>query len=182
MHLLNLKKRRARWQKVGNTFLLIIIVVLILPQSFELPVKGMHKSDYNQKSFWSYPWGKSGTHKGVDIFGKTGTPVVAPVRGFTFAIGNGKRSGKYVVVLGPKLRFHYFAHLKSITTQVGDFNTIGEQIGTLGASGNAKGKPPHLHYSIITWLPHFWLADDAPQGWRKMFFLNPIPYLNECFY
>ena len=57
----------------------------------------------------------------------------------------------------------------------------GDKIGTLGATGNAVGKPPHLHYSIVTWLPHFWRIDNEPQGYRKMFFLNPIDYLNTCY-
>lgn len=141
----------------------------------------MHKSDYNQKSYWAYPWGTSGTHKGVDIFGKIGTDVLSSTRGFTFATGSGGKSGKYVVVLGPKLRFHYYAHLNSISTKVVDWHSLGDKIGTLGDSGNAKGKPAHLHYAMVAWLPHFWRADSDPQGSRKMFYLNPIEYLNECY-
>lgn len=174
-------KKRSKIRKALNILLCLIFILLILPQSFELPVKGMQKIDYNQESFWYYPWGKSGTHKGVDIFGRTGTPVTASVRGFVVATGDGKVSGKYVVVLGPKLRFHYFAHLNSINTKTNAFVTIGDQIGTLGATGNAIGKPPHLHYSIISWVPHIWRADFSPQGWRKMFYLNPIEFLNECY-
>ncbi len=141
----------------------------------------MKKNDYNQESYWHYPWGKSGTHKGVDIFAKKGTAVNSSTRGFVFSTGQGKRSGNYVIVLGPKLRFHYYAHLDDIHCRPGDWKSLGELIGTVGDSGNAKGKPPHLHYAIISWLPHFWRADDEPQGYRKMFFLNPIDYLNECF-
>lgn len=174
-------KKRSKLRKFGNIILAIVLLILVLPQSFELPVKGMQKGDYNQESFWYYPWGKSGVHKGVDIFGKTGTPVLASVRGFVIAKGDGKISGKYVVVLGPKLRFHYFAHLNSINTKISKFVSIGDQIGTLGATGNAIGKPPHLHYSIICWIPHIWRTGFSPQGWRKMFYLNPIEFLNECY-
>lgn len=181
MKLFRKHKSRTWLDKTVNTILLIILFFILLPQSFTLPVKGMQKGDYNQESYWHYPWGKSGTHKGVDIFGKIGTDVFSSVRGFTIATGDGKRSGKYVIVLGPKLRFHYFAHLNSINSKVGSWNNLGDKIGTLGATGNAAGKQPHLHYAIIAWLPHFWRVDFDPQGWRKMFFLNPIDYLNDCY-
>lgn len=181
MKLFRKNKKRTWLDKTVNATVLIIAFFFVLPQSFVLPVKNMRKSDYNQKSYWHYPWGKSGTHKGVDIFGTKGTDVHSSIRGFTFATGNGNHSGKYVIILGPKLRFHYFAHLNSIDTKIGTWNSLGEKIGTLGDSGNAKGKSPHLHYSIVSWLPHFWRIDNEPQGYRKMFFLNPIDYLNDCF-
>jgi len=41
-------------------------------------------------------------------------------------------------------------------------NTI---IGSVGDSGNAKGKPPHLHYSIVTLIPYLWRYDgESKQG------------------
>lgn len=181
MKLFRKHKKRTWLDKTVNSIAIIIAFFLVLPQSFVPPVKGMDKSDYNQESFWHHPWGTSGTHKGVDIFGKIGKDVVSATRGFTFATGQGGKSGKYVVVLGPKLRFHYYAHLFSINTKVGDWNSLGKKIGTLGDSGNAKGKPAHLHYAIVAWIPHFWRIDFDPQGWRKMFYLNPIDYLNDCY-
>ena len=54
----------------------------------------------------------------------------------------------------------------------------GKKLGTVGDTGNAKGKPPHLHYAITTPFPYFWLQDDqAVQGWKKMFYLNPDSWL-----
>lgn len=67
----------------------------------------MKKNDFNQESYWHYPWGKSVTQKGVDIFEKKGTLVLSSARGFTLAKGNGKRSGKYILILGSKLCFHF---------------------------------------------------------------------------
>ena len=59
------------------------------------------------------------------------------------------------------------------------FVANGEQLGTVGTTGNAAGKPPHLHYSIVTPIPNFWNLDTDKQGWKKMFYLNPIDYLKE---
>ena len=123
---------KFKWyKKLALALLYLFIILFIIPQSFTIPVKGATKNDYNPNSFWFYPWGKSGTHKGVDIFAKTGTPVVASTRCFTIS------------------------------------------------TGNAAGKPPHLHYSIISFIPHFWKLDNTPQGWKKMFFLNPIKFIEE---
>jgi|688.fasta_scaffold348639_2 hypothetical protein len=47
--------------------LLILMIGFLIPQSFKMPVKNVTKESYSQHSFWYYPWGKSVTHKGVDI-------------------------------------------------------------------------------------------------------------------
>jgi len=57
------------------------------------------------------------------------------------------------------------------------FVNTNSTIGTVGTSGNAVGKPPHLHYSILTIIPYVWRIDSDRQGWKKMFYLNPIEYL-----
>lgn len=160
---------------------MILLVNQAFPQTFVCPVKNAKKGDYNQESFWYYPWGKSGTHKGVDIFARIGTELRSSVNGIVIKTGSNEMGGLHVIVLDFKGRFHYFAHLNQIHTKIGDWVNAGEKIGTTGDSGNAKGKPAHLHYSIVSILPHFWKIDSDPQGYRKMFFINPIPYLNSTF-
>ena len=71
----------------------------------------------------------------------------------------------------------YYAHLASSRVQSGQWVARGSEIGTVGDSGNARGKPLHLHYSIVTLLPHLWRWDDSRQGWKKIFYLNPDPLL-----
>jgi len=53
----------------------ILLVGLLIPQHLSMPVEGATRNSYDQHSFWAYPWGKSVTHKGVDIFSKAGTPI-----------------------------------------------------------------------------------------------------------
>ncbi|HMI77252.1 MAG TPA: M23 family metallopeptidase, partial [Ferruginibacter sp.] len=54
----------------------------------------------------------------------------------------------------------------------------GDIIGNVGNTGNAAGKPAHLHYAIETVFPYFWLYDTkAFDGRKKMFYLNPMKYL-----
>lgn len=162
----------------GLGFLIVLIGGLIIPQEFENPVDQADNNSYNAKSFWFYPWGKSGTHKGVDIFAKEGTKVGSSTGGLILFIGEIERGGKIVLMVGPKWRFHYYAHLKDIDTGILSWVNKGERIGTVGTTGNAKGKPAHLHYSIITLIPYPWRIDAEKQGWKKMFYLNPIPFLN----
>jgi murein DD-endopeptidase MepM/ murein hydrolase activator NlpD len=160
-------------------FLLITLIIgLLLPQNFTMPVEGASKADYNSESFWYYPWGKSVTHKGVDIFANEGTPVLSATKGWVIYAGNINMGGNVVLVLGPKWRFHYYAHLFDIQTTSFSWVQNETLLGSVGSTGNAAGKSPHLHYSISTLLPYFWLIDNDRQAWKKMFYLNPTPYLD----
>lgn len=172
-----MKSTLTRKKKIILFISAIILLGLILPQKFSMPVDGATKTSYNAKSFWYYPWGKSGTHKGVDIFAKEGTNITSAISGLVIYTGKMGMGGNVVVVLGPKWRIHYYAHLKEIKTAAFSWASRDELIGTVGTSGNAKGKAPHLHYSIVTLLPYFWQIDSDHQGWKKMFYLNPIDYL-----
>jgi len=86
--------------------------------------------------------------------------------------------GNVVLVLGPKWRLHYYAHLKEIKTSRFSFVSSGSPIGSVGTTGNAVGKPAHLHYTIATVIPYPWRMDTDPQGWKKMFYLDSSKYLN----
>lgn len=157
--------------------LLLLLIGYCLPQAFVMPVRGAGSKSYSDNSFWFYPWGKSVTHKGVDIFARKGTPVVSSTYGVVLYTGALERGGNVAVVLGPKWRFHYYAHLKDISISSLHFVAPGSTIGTVGNTGNAMGKPSHLHYSISSLLPLPWRMDQSKQGWKKMFYLNPIPFL-----
>lgn len=159
--------------------MVITFAFLIIPQRFIIPVEGATKNSYNAQSFWYHPWGKSITHKGVDIFAKEGTNLISSTDGLVIYGGYLSMGGNVVVILGPKWRLHYYAHLKEIGTSIFSWKNKSDTIGKVGTTGNAKGKPPHLHYAIITLVPYPWRIDFSKQGWKKMFYLNPIDYIEE---
>lgn len=169
-------KRISLWLLTIAT--IILIIGFLLPQSFVMPVEGASKGDYNQESFWYYPWGKSVTHKGVDIFAREGRNVLSATYGIVLYNGPMGRGGNVILILGPKWRMHYYAHLKESKVTTLGFVAKGETIGTVGTSGNAAGKPAHLHYTILTMIPYPWNADSKHQPLMKMWYINPTPFLN----
>lgn len=153
-------------------FIIIILSGYALPERIVIPVKGATESDWNHNTFW-HPWGKSGVHKGIDIFANEGTPVVSSCAGLVVYAGNISQGGNIVSILGPKWRIHYYAHMKNYRVRFGQAISKGEAIGMVGSTGNAIGKPPHLHYAVITQIPYIWLFKFEPYGFEKMFYLNP---------
>lgn len=169
-----------RWTGRLLLFLLLIIIAgLLIPDHIQMPVAGATDRDFNHNSFWYYPWGKSITHKGVDIFAKRHTAIKSANKGIVVFTGVNDLGGNFVVILGAKWRFHYYAHLEEVRVtrfSMVDQNTV---IGTVGDSGNARGKPTHLHYTIATFIPQSLRPDNSPQRFKKLFYINPIPYIRE---
>lgn len=157
----------------GILVLIILIAGFCLPETLIVPVKGATKADWNPKSFGFYPWGKSGVHKGIDIFAKEGIPVLTACSGLVVDANVTPDGGNVISILGPKWRIHYYAHLKTLKVRTGDVVAQGMQIGTVGSTGNAVGKAPHLHYSIITQIPYVWLYKNDRFGLDRIFYLNP---------
>lgn len=151
----------------------IITAGFILPQNAVIPVKNATQKDWNPYSYWYHPWGKSSVHKGIDIFAQQGKPVLSAVSGIVVFTGHIDLGGNVVAVLGPKWRIHYYAHLSEIDTHILGWADKGEQIGKVGATGNAFGKPPHLHYSVLSLIPNPVDITLETQGWKRMFYVNP---------
>ena len=163
---------------VGLT--LAVVAGFMLPQDLMMPVQGAGVKDWNHKTFWYEPWGKSGVHKGIDIFARKGTPLLAATYGVVLYVDSSTRGGNAIGVLGPKWRVHYYAHLNSVAIKAGQIVRRGQKIGTVGNTGNAKNRPAHLHYAIISLFPYIWLEDDSTQGWKKQYYLDPGKMLLEA--
>lgn len=154
-------------------FTCILSLGLLLPSHGVVPVQNATNKDWNPYSYWYFPWGKSGVHKGIDIFAKAGTPVLASAAGIVLFKGNIKLGGNVVAVLGPKWRLYYYAHLQKTDVHFLDLVSPGEVIGRVGTTGNATGKPAHLHFSVMTLIPNPAEITTETQGWKRMFYMNP---------
>lgn len=164
---------RSKFRLVAAGLLALVLLGLWLPADTRIPVDGARPYDWNDETFWYDNWGDSGVHKGIDIFGDRGTDVFAPASGLVVYTGNISRGGNVVIILGARWRAHYLAHFDRI--DVGLFDAVGhdDRIGALGTTGNARGKQPHVHYSIFSLVPYPWLMTNETQGWKKMFYLDP---------
>jgi murein DD-endopeptidase MepM/ murein hydrolase activator NlpD len=90
-------------------------------------------------------------HEGIDIFGPRLTPVVAIANGTVTRVNQNNLGGN-VVWMRPSGKDYtlYYAHLdKQIATE-GQQVAVGDTLGLMGNTGNAKTTSPHLHFGIYT--------------------------------
>lgn len=172
-------RKLSRVTRVGAGIVVIILTGFLIPEHLIVPVDAATYSDWNEDTYWYEPWGKSGVHKGIDIFASKGTGVRAATSGLVVFQGNNDLGGTIALILGPKWRLHYYAHMDTAIVSVGDLVSSGDKIGFVGNSGNASGKQSHLHYVILSVIPYPWRFDAATQGWKKMFYLDPNTKLRE---
>ncbi|MGB7394963.1 MAG: M23 family metallopeptidase [Pricia sp.] len=129
---------------------------------YAFPVIG--KDNEAIQSFWGADRdGGRRSHQGVDIFADRGTPVVAATKGRISSTGERGLGGKQVWlrsgVFGNSL---YYAHLDSIAVGMGKRVEIGDTLGFVGNTGNAKTTAPHLHFGIY-------------EGYRGA--IDPLPFI-----
>jgi murein DD-endopeptidase MepM/ murein hydrolase activator NlpD len=164
--------KRHRFVVLVAASVALLALGFAVPEDACIPVAGATAKDWNPRSFWYEPWGASGVHKGIDVFAPEGRPVISAVPGVVIYRGRLGLGGNVVAVLGPKWRVHYYAHLAD-ADPAPRFLARGETLGLVGTTGNAAGKPPHLHYAVVSLVPLPWRYSPAAQGWKQMFFLDP---------
>ena len=135
----------------------------------------------------------------TDILAKAGCKFIAPINGVVDEVNridswSGKtnlgidRGGLYVSIVGSDGVRYYGSHLRSIPASIepGVVVVAGRLLGSIGATGSARGTSPHLHFGISwptpadTWwvrrgevLP--WKYLDA---WKKGKDLSPVKEVN----
>ncbi len=108
------------------------------------PTKGWLSSSFGRRKS---PWtGKIEFHTGVDIANRKGTAVLAPGNGFVQYAGNGRATGKKVVLNhGQGITTHY-GHLSKIHVKKGQRVIKNQKIASIGSTGRSTN--PHLHYEV----------------------------------
>jgi murein DD-endopeptidase MepM/ murein hydrolase activator NlpD len=88
-------------------------------------------------------------HHGIDIFAPRGTPVLAAARGVVRSISPNNLGGN-VVWLSDYDRGQtlYYAHLDRHNVTAGQQVEIGDTLGFVGNTGNARTTAPHLHFGV----------------------------------
>ncbi len=112
----------------------------------------------------------TGWHHGNDIFATLGAPVLAVADGTLFLVGWNDIGGNRLWLRDAQGNEFYYAHLAAYSPQAvaGARVRAGDVVGFVGATGDALGTPPHLHFEIHPfWL--LWMGYDGV--------VNPYAYL-----
>jgi peptidoglycan LD-endopeptidase LytH len=88
------------------------------------------------------------SHHGIDIFAKRGTPVVAAAAGVVNRVNETNIGGKVIWVRDTRGNSLYYAHLDSQAVSTGMRVEVGDVLGFVGNTGNARSTPPHLHFGV----------------------------------
>lgn len=119
------------------------------PSTSTAPTSGGRACPVGQPHSFTDTWGapRSGgrSHQGVDILANYGTPVYAMVSGVWDIYAYGASAGNWAILRGTDGNTYYYMHLQSHTVGDGARVTAGQQTGTVGDTGNARGTP-HLHF------------------------------------
>ena len=139
----------------------------------KLTAKGYVFPVYGPSSFtndFNAPRALTGWHHGNDIFAPVGAPVLAVTEGTLFLVGWNDIGGNRLWLRDTEGNEFYYAHLSAFSPLAFNGSRVkaGDVIGFVGATGDAVGTPPHLHFEI---------HPAALLGLGYDGVINPYPYL-----
>jgi murein DD-endopeptidase MepM/ murein hydrolase activator NlpD len=103
------------------------------------PTRGTLTSGYGWR------WGRM--HRGVDVAGPVGTPIMAAAPGVVERAGwNSGGYGNLVDIRHPDGSLTRYAHNSRLLVRAGQQVAQGQQISEMGSTGRSTG--PHLHFEI----------------------------------
>ncbi len=85
-------------------------------------------------------------HQGVDFAAPSGTPIYAVSGGTVEQAGDAGDGYGNMVRVSSGNTVTYYAHQSAVNVGVGDTVEAGDQLGTVGSTGNSTG--PHLHFEV----------------------------------
>lgn len=89
------------------------------------------------------------SHHGIDIFATRGTPVLAAADGVVRSTRPNELGGNVVWLRDDRRgQTLYYAHLDRHAVSTGQQVRIGDTLGFVGNTGNARTTRPHLHFGI----------------------------------
>ena len=117
--------------------------------SLYMPVVGVTPHDLDDSWHAARDGGRR-KHTGIDIFAPKGTAVVAVTDGIISYIGEQPKGGLCLWLTNESGTSFYYAHLDRWAPGLfeGMEVRIGDLLGYVGNTGNAKTTPPHLHFAV----------------------------------
>lgn len=92
--------------------------------------------------------GRPAAHRGVDLPGAPGTPVLAAASGVVQVAGRRGGYGELVELGHPDGTTTRYAHLSHILVRPGEAVRQGQVIGRMGSTGRSTGSHLHFEYRI----------------------------------
>lgn len=89
-------------------------------------------------------YGYSSCHTGIDIGAPSGTSAISVDAGSVATITSGGPYGNAVLVAHGGGLTTFYAHLSSVSVNVGEVLNAGQEVGKVGSTGWSTG--PHLHF------------------------------------
>lgn len=85
-------------------------------------------------------------HKGIDLSGRCGDKIKAPLSGWVIVLGDLFYNGKMMIIDHGQGLITAYSHMSKIYKPSGTWIEQGDVIGEVGKTGRVSG--PHLHWSV----------------------------------
>ena len=112
--------------------------------------------------------GQVSFHSGVDLLATAGTPVLSAGQGTVAFSGQQDNYGILVVINHAQGRQTRYGHLSSSTVTLGQLVKPGEQLGTVGMTGQPDSPQSHLHFEVRHNSSLGWVAEDPAPYFRAI--------------
>ncbi len=108
------------------------------------PLDSQLRHDFGRRRFFNGV--PKNPHAGIDLSGKKGDKIRAPLSGSVILLENLFYNGNMLLLDHGQGLFTAYSHLSKFLKEDGDWVRQGEYIGEVGSTGRATG--PHLHWSV----------------------------------